>query len=64
MPYTDTERLDYLQKLTDQARYTGKVCLRLSRYRRGWRLYETDREEAEPDIRAIIDKAIENGLYI
>ena len=62
MPNTDAERLDFLQKLTDQARYTGKVCLRLSNYQRGWRLYETSREDAKPDIRAVIDEAMAKGL--
>jgi hypothetical protein len=62
LPYTDTERLDFLQKLTEQKRYTGKVCLRWSSFRRGWRLYETSREGAETDVRDVIDKAMDDGM--
>ena len=62
MAYTDAERLDFLQKLTEQKRYTGKVCLRWSRFRRGWRLYETSREDAQTDVRNVIDKAMDEGM--
>lgn len=59
---TDTERLDYLQRLLDEARYTGHVVMRMSDYGRGFRLHETARLEAVPDIRQAIDEFIdENG---
>jgi len=38
---TDTERLDFLQQLTDESRYSGHVILRRSTTDRGWRLHET-----------------------
>jgi len=39
---TDKELLDYLQKLTDESKYTGWVVLQQSTTGRGWRLHESD----------------------
>ena len=38
---TDTELLDVLQKLNDEAVYSGVCILRRSTTGRGWRLHET-----------------------
>lgn len=52
---TDKERLDFLQKLTDGAEYTGTVILRTSQHGRGWRLHETSCDGAVPSVRTAID---------
>lgn len=53
---TDKERLDFLQELTDKKVYTGKVILRSSTNRRGWRLHETSRISAVSSVRTAIDE--------
>lgn len=53
---TDKERLDFLQQLTEQKAYTGRVILRDSDSGRGWRLHETSFEEGVPSVRTAIDK--------
>lgn len=53
---TDTERLDFLQKLT--AGYGRGWILRLSSYNRGWRLHETSTPGAVPDVRDAIDQTM------
>lgn len=50
----DTERLDFLQRLTSG--YGRGWVLRQSEDGRGWRLHESSRVEATPDIREAIDK--------
>jgi len=55
---TDKERLDFLQKLTDDAQYTGRVLLRMSGTGRGWRLHETEIPGATVDVREAIDQFI------
>lgn len=52
---TDTERLDFLQALTDLSRYSGHVILRHSRTGRGWRLHETTRPDGVRSVREAID---------
>lgn len=52
---TDKERLDFLQKLTDEKGYTGQVILRRSVTGRGWRLHESSRKNAVPSVRTAID---------
>ena len=52
--YTDTELLDYLQYLTSQKKYTGRVVLRNSMTGRGWRLHETSRDDGIRDVRMAI----------
>ena len=52
---TDTERLNFLQKLTDNKNYTGMVVLRESSTGRGWRLHETSRNDGVKSVRAAID---------
>ena len=52
---TDTERIDLLEKLNDQARYSGKCILRLSGTGRGWRLHETELPKSHPTVREAID---------
>jgi len=56
--FTDTERLDYLQKLLDKKEYTGKVLLRGSGTGRGWRLHETSYDQATTNVREAIDNAM------
>jgi len=58
---TDKERLDFLQKLNDRKRYTGKVVLRESTKGRGWRLHETTHPGAVSSIREAIDIEMEGG---
>lgn len=58
---TDTDRINFLQKLTDKKKYTGKVILRKSVQGRGWRLHETDLPGAVFDVRQAIDNFMENG---
>jgi len=54
---SDTERLDFLQKLTDEKAYSGQVILRDSTTGRGWRLHETmNQEGASSSVRDAIDK--------
>ncbi len=60
--YTDTELLDYLQKLTDQSKYTGRVICRLSETGWGWRLHETSRLGADTDVREAISIALDEGI--
>lgn len=52
--YTDKEMLDFLQALTDKAKYTGKCILRDSTIGRGWRLHETGWEGCTPSVREAI----------
>ena len=59
MTHTDTELIDYLQKLTDRKHYTGKVILRESQSGRGWRLHETSRPEAVSNVRKAISQMLE-----
>lgn len=57
---TDTERLDYLQRLT-----TGRVILRMSDRMRGWRLHETTTHEgATENVRDAIDKFISEEEFL
>ena len=58
--YSDTDLLNYLQKLTDDAKYTGKVILRDSTSGRGWRLMETSWDGCVPDVREAIINYIES----
>ena len=51
---TDTELLDFLQVLNNEAKYTGKCILRLSYCGRGWRLYETIKDNAYWSVREAI----------
>jgi len=51
---SDTELLDFLQDITDKAEYAGKVICRKSTTGRGWRLHETSRDNAVPDVRQAI----------
>lgn len=51
---TDTELLDFLQLITDNAAYTGKVICRASTTGRGWRLCETSWDGAVSDVRQAI----------
>jgi hypothetical protein len=53
---TDTERLDFLQALLRQGKYTGKCICRWSTSYRGFRLHETSREGAVESVREAIDK--------
>ena len=54
---TDTERLDYMQKLT--VGYGLGWKLRMSSTGRGLRLHETGALNAVPDIREAIDKYLD-----
>lgn len=57
--YSDTELLDYLQKLTDNSTYTGKVICRWSATGRGWRLHESSIREGVSDVREAIANMLE-----
>jgi hypothetical protein len=57
---TDTERLDFLQKLTDRNNYTGTVILRESTTGRGWRLHEHSGDGAVSSVREAIDNFMAN----
>ena len=57
--YTDKERLDFLQKLTNEKSFTGKVILRASSTCRGWRLHETSTTGAFNNVRQAIDSFID-----
>jgi hypothetical protein len=60
--YTDTEMLDFLQNMTNQHVYTGRVVCRHSTIQRGWRLHESSHEKAIPNVRQAIEMFIdENG---
>ena len=58
---TDKERLDFLQKLTDRKRFTGKVILRESWTGRGWRLHEHNGTDAVSSVRDAIDNFMDNN---
>lgn len=58
MSITDTARIDFLQKLLDEKKYTGKAILRWSTSGRGWRLHETNIAGATENIRDAIDDFI------
>ena len=59
---TDTERLNFLQKLT--AGYGKGWILRLSGYGRGWRLHETSQPGALPSVREAIDKEMTTNVVV
>jgi len=59
---TDEERLNFLQKLTDEGRYTGKVILRQSSTGRGWKLHETSFSSAKPSVREAIDDFMDSSV--
>ena len=52
---TDTERIDFLQKITEDVNYTGKVVCRWSAFGRGWRLHETSKPDGMISVRDAID---------
>ncbi len=52
----DKERLDFLQKLTDNKVFTGRVILRKSTSGRGWRLHEASHPAATTSVREAIDE--------
>jgi len=52
---TDTDRINFLQKLTQDSKYTKRVVLRDSVTGRGWRLHETSIKEGVHDVRTAID---------
>ena len=56
--HTDTELLDFLQKLTDEHVYTGRVVLRMSDTGHGWRLHETSLDTAVSNVRLAIENFI------
>jgi len=58
--YTDTELLDYLQKLTYKRTHgMGNIIMRDSTTGRGWRLYETGRVDGVSNVRQAIINYIE-----
>ena len=60
---TDTERLDFLQYITNFKKYTGKVILRNSDTNRGWRLHESSKSGAVEDVRQAIDNFAKEIFY-
>ena len=63
MSSKDKDRLDFLQKLTNKRKYTGKIILRPSATGRGWRLHESNKSGAVPSVRDAIDNVIKNENY-
>ena len=61
--WTDQDRIDFLQALTDRADYTGKVVLRESGTARGWRLHETELPGATANVRDAIDAMMSDPDY-
>ena len=59
---TDTQRLDFLQELTEKSDYTGWVILRSSTTGRGWRLHETRDIGGVRSVREAIDNFI--AIYL
>ena len=57
--FRDTELIDFLQKVNDQADYTGKCIMRESDTGRGWRLHEDSTGDAVQDVR----EAISDYMY-
>jgi len=57
---TDTDLLDFLQWLTDEGSYSGRVVLRDSSTGRGWRLHEIDSGKGHVDVRDAITQYIVN----
>jgi hypothetical protein len=57
--HSDKELLDYLQKMLDAKRYTGKCVLRWSSTGRGFRLHETSLEGSCNNIRKAISDFID-----
>lgn len=53
--HPDKRRLDFMQKLTDEAAFTGKVVMRDSTTGRGWRIHETDTNTGVKNVREAID---------
>jgi len=51
----DERRLDFLQAMLDQRKYTGKAALRWSSTGRGLRLHETSDKGASDSVRQAID---------
>ena len=62
LTYLDKERLDFLQKLNDRKKYTGKIILRESNTGRGWRLHETSRGGGFSSVREAIDDVINQKI--
>lgn len=63
MKITDTERINFLQKMmVDDAVYTKKCIFRNSTMGRGYRLHESDDPEASDSVRDQIDRAMTEHL--
>lgn len=61
---SDTELLDFLQLITNNAAYTGKVICRASTTGRGWRLHETSKDDAVPSVYFVIENGYSAGRYL
>ncbi len=53
---TDTEMIDFLEELNKREVYTGRCVLRHSTTGRGWRLHETNGDDASLSVREAIEK--------
>ncbi len=53
---SDKELLDFLEELNAKKHYTGRCILRMSETNRGWRLHETDLDDASDTVRGAILK--------
>jgi hypothetical protein len=62
--YTDSELLDFLEKLNEERLYTGKVVLRISQKGRGFRLRETSQAGAASSVRQAIIDFMKTDEYI
>lgn len=52
---TDTDRIDFLQELTEKFSEEGKVIGRMSTTNRGWRLHQTKLKKGVSSVRGAID---------
>ena len=57
----DTQRLDFLQQLLDEAPYTGRAICRMSCTGRGFRLHEDSSPASVASIRQAIDNFAEEN---
>lgn len=62
--YTDTEILDFLQKMLDKKKHTGKCVCRMSPYGYGLVLFETQRKEGRQSVREAVVEYMNNNAEV
>lgn len=58
---TDTDLINFLENKNKEKNYTGHCIFRMSKTGRGWRLYETSKDDAKSTVREAIVDAILKG---